>query len=365
MKKVVLIFCLLLTMILPVGVHPETLHLRTDSVAAMVLGGPPLCQIAEGSRFAWKNGEIEPLEGFFSFYTADQQPLEARYEVSDWASRGEVLRGCFLFSEAVDRLDGTLQPNGGQPGGAFKGFALDDTNRRWCFLLGIPSTAEAGEYSLKIRAYRGQRFILYRDAVQIHYRGFLSEEIVFNQALSELLTKADPRKVQEYRDLLAVLGAFHPRSVFHAGTLAVPVDSKRRTSGFADRRLYSYTDGGSSRSLHNGIDLAAPVGTPVFASGAGRVVLARERIISGNSVVIEHLPGVFSLYYHLEDIEVQEGQRLQRGQRIGTVGMTGLATGPHLHWELRVGGVAIDPDVFLELPMIDKSFFSNNIMDQN
>jgi hypothetical protein len=365
MKKVVLIFCLLLSGILPSGVHPDTLQLRTDSVAAMVLGGPPLCRVAEGSSFTWEDGELQPHEGLFSFYATDQQPLEARYEVSGWSSRGEVLRGCFLFSEAVDRLDGTLQQNGAESGAAFKGFALDDTNRRWCFLLGIPSTAEAGEYFMEIRAYRSRRFILYRATVQIRYRSFRSEEIAFNQALSELLTKPDPRKVQEYQDLRALLSAFHSRSIFHAGTLVVPVDSKRRTSGFADRRLYSYTDGGSSRSLHNGIDLAAPVGTPIFASGAGRVVLAKERVISGNSVVIEHLPGVFTLYYHLEDIEVQEGQRLHRGQRIGTVGMTGLATGPHLHWELRVGGVAVDPDVFVEFPMIDKSVFSHNIMDQN
>jgi murein DD-endopeptidase MepM/ murein hydrolase activator NlpD len=145
-----------------------------------------------------------------------------------------------------------------------------------------------------------RRFILYRTAVQIRFRSFQSEQIAFNQALSELLSKPDPRKVREYQDLLALLGTFHARSVFHAGTLAVPVDSTRRTSGFADRRLYSYSDGGSSRSLHNGIDLAAPVGTPVFASGARRVMLARERVISGNSVVIEHLPGVFTLYYHLQ-----------------------------------------------------------------
>jgi hypothetical protein len=301
----------------------------------------------------------------FSFYTADQQPLEARFEVSASASRGEVLRGCLLFSEAVERLDGTLYPNGGEPHTSFKGFALDDTGLRWCFLLGIPSTAEAGDYSLEIRAYRGRRFILHRSAVEIRHRSFRREEIAFNQALSELLTKPDPRKVEEYRDLMVLVNAFHPRSVYHGGTLAVPVEATRRTSGFADRRLYSYTDGGSSRSLHNGIDLAAPTGTPVFASAAGRVALARERIISGNSVVIEHLPGVFTLYYHLEDIEVQEGQRLYRGQRIGTVGMTGLATGPHLHWELRVGGVAVDPDVFVEIPMIDKTVFSHNIMDQN
>jgi len=365
MRSAVLLFCLLLSLVFPPGLHPDTLHLRADSVAAMVLGGNPLCQISEGSRFQWESGELQPLEGLFSFYTTNQRPLEARFEVSDQAPVGEVLRGSFVFSEAVDRLDGVLQRDGGEFDSSFKGFALDDTSLRWCILLGIPSTAEAGEYSLEIRASRGRRFILYTTYVDVRYRNFRSEEIAFNQSLSELLTKPDPRKTKEYQDLLRLLSTFNSRSVFHTETLAVPVAATRRTSRFADRRLYSYTDGGSSRSLHNGIDLAAPAGTPVFASGAGRVVLARERIISGNSVVIEHLPGVFTLYYHLEDIEVQEGQRLYRGQRIGTVGMTGLATGPHLHWELRVGGVAVDPDVFVELPIIDKTVISHNIIDQN
>ena len=82
-------------------------------------------------------------------------------------------------------------------------------------------------------------------------------------------------------------------------------------------------------------------------------------------MVIEHLPGVFSLYYHLQDIEVKEGQRLFQGQRIGTVGMTGLATGPHLHWELRVSGVAVEPDFFVGRPMIERAVFPHNILDQN
>jgi murein DD-endopeptidase MepM/ murein hydrolase activator NlpD len=364
MRKAAVVFCLIL-LVTPLWLHSDTIRLRTDSVAAMVLGGPPLCQVEEGSRFQWDKGELLPLEGLFSFYTTDQQPLEVRYQVSDSASRGEVLRGCFSFSESVDRLEGTLRQEVGEQVGSAKGFPLDDSFRRWCFLLGVASTAEAGEYFLELRAGKDRRFVVFRTSVQIHYRSFRSEEIAFNQALSELLTKPDPRKIQEYEDLLALLSTFHPRSVFHGGTLTIPVDSTRRTSGFADRRLYSYTDGGSSRSLHNGIDLAAPVGTPVFASGAGRVVLAAQRIISGNSVVIEHLPGVFTLYYHLEDIEVEEGQRLHQGQRIGTVGMTGLATGPHLHWELRVGGIAVDPDVLVETPMIDKSVFSHNIIRAN
>ncbi|UCF98286.1 MAG: M23 family metallopeptidase [Spirochaetaceae bacterium] len=365
MRRALCLLPLFLFLILPAGLYPDTLQLPPDSVAAMLLGGRPLCLVAEGSRYQLQDGELQPLEGLFSFYTTDQQPLRTRLEVSTSVARGEVLQGYFLFTESIGRVDVTLRHSGGDLRIPAKGFPLDDTARSWGFLLGIPSTAEAGAYSLEVRGSQGRRFILYRSEVDVRYRSFRSEEIAFNQDLSELMTTPDPRKTEEYRELLDILASFHARSVFQIGALSIPVEATRRTSRFADRRLYSYTDGGSSRSLHNGIDLAAPTGTAVFAAGAGRVVLAKERIITGNSVVIEHLPGVYSLYYHLQGFEVQPGQRLFQGQRIGTVGMTGLATGPHLHWELRVGGVAVDPDFFVENPMIDKSVFSHNIMDQN
>ena len=81
--------------------------------------------------------------------------------------------------------------------------------------------------------------------------------------------------------------------------------------------------------------------------------MASERIITGFTVVIEHLPGLYSLYYHLDSLSVREGQRVSQGDRIGTVGSTGLATGPHLHWEVRSAGVAVDPDLLVKRPLID------------
>jgi murein DD-endopeptidase MepM/ murein hydrolase activator NlpD len=365
MRKIPLLACLLVALLSPPPINPETLRLPADSVASMILGGRSYCLVSDRSRYEWKHGELIPLGGLFSYYAANQLPIEARFAVPEQADRGEVLGGYFQFNDTIDRLEVNLEQLDGDSSITVKGFPVDDVGRTWYFLLGIPSTADSGKYSLNVRGYRGRQYILYLADLEVRYKWFRSEEIAFNQSLSELMNSPDPRKVVEFHELREILASFHSRSLFHTGTFGIPVEATRRTSRFADRRLYSYTDGGSSRSLHNGIDLAAPKGTPVFASGAGRVVLAKERIITGNSVVIEHLPGVFSLYYHLQNIEVQEGQRLSQGQRIGTVGMTGLATGPHLHWELRVSGVAVDPDIFVSRPMIDKTVFSHNIMDQN
>ena len=101
--------------------------------------------------------------------------------------------------------------------------------------------------------------------------------------------------------------------------------------------------------------MAAPEGTSVYASGSGRGVFAKDRIITGKTVIIEHLPGVYGIYFHLNTIAVVRGDYVDKGQFIGTVGSTGLSTGNHLHWEIRVGGVAVDPNIFISSGVLDKA----------
>jgi murein DD-endopeptidase MepM/ murein hydrolase activator NlpD len=132
------------------------------------------------------------------------------------------------------------------------------------------------------------------------------------------------------------------------------VASTRRTSFFGDRRVFKYANGNEDTSIHAGVDYGVPTGTPVSACGPGRVVLARNRIVTGNSVVLEHLPGVYSLYYHLDSIAVNEGVMVDAGTLLGRAGATGLATGPHLHWEIRVAGENTDPDILMARPLLDK-----------
>ena len=87
--------------------------------------------------------------------------------------------------------------------------------------------------------------------------------------------------------------------------------------------------------------------------------MAENRIITGNTVIIEHLPGVYTLYYHLDSISTETDMIVKKGFEIGTVGVTGLVTGPHLHWELRVSTVAVDPLLFIDSHLIDKDEIMN------
>lgn len=121
------------------------------------------------------------------------------------------------------------------------------------------------------------------------------------------------------------------------------------TSPFGTRRSY---DGGPYSSYHSGQDFGAPAGVPILAPAAGRVALARPMQVRGNAILLDHGGGIFTGYWHLSEFKVVEGQEVAAGDVLGLVGTTGLSTGAHLHWELRVYGIAVDPLQFLTEPLI-------------
>jgi murein DD-endopeptidase MepM/ murein hydrolase activator NlpD len=114
-----------------------------------------------------------------------------------------------------------------------------------------------------------------------------------------------------------------------------------RISGvFGSQRVLN----GKLRSPHNGVDIAAPNGSPVLATTAGKVVLVHQDMFySGKTVMIDHGHGLSSVYIHMSKITVKKGERVSKGDQVGTVGMTGRATGPHLHWGISLFGTHLDP----------------------
>ncbi|MBN1279239.1 MAG: M23 family metallopeptidase [Chlorobium sp.] len=122
----------------------------------------------------------------------------------------------------------------------------------------------------------------------------------------------------------------------------------RISSMFGLKRSY---DGGPVTSYHKGIDISAPQGTPVKSTAEGRVILtgtvAEGYVLHGNTVVIDHGQGLTAIYMHLHSITVKEGQNVDKGEIIGTVGHTGISTAPHLHWGTYLYGTSVDPLLFL------------------
>ena len=122
-------------------------------------------------------------------------------------------------------------------------------------------------------------------------------------------------------------------------TFVLPIEGEG-TSGFGSPRRYA---AGGNVSYHNGADIGAPTGTPILATNAGRVLVADFYPIKGGFTLIDHGAGLYSYYLHQSAIEVEPEQLVERGQQIGQVGSTGLSTGPHLHWEMRLNGVPTNP----------------------
>jgi murein DD-endopeptidase MepM/ murein hydrolase activator NlpD len=108
---------------------------------------------------------------------------------------------------------------------------------------------------------------------------------------------------------------------------------------FGERRIFN----GEPRAPHSGADLQAAAGTPVHATNRGRVVLAKTLFFTGNTVILDHGLGIYSLYAHLSRIDVKSGQLVKNGQVVGLAGATGRVTAPHLHWGMRVQGARVDP----------------------
>ena len=217
-------------------------------------------------------------------------------------------------------------------------------------VLAVPNTAEAGFASISIEGAAG---VIQEIPLVIRERKFNSETVELNEALTGLRVDPDPVKTKEAEQLWAILNKTGTE-IYNAGAFSPPVTSTRRTSFFGDRRVYQYSNGKTDTTVHAGIDYGVPTGTPVRACAAGKVILAKPRIVTGNSVVIEHAPGIYSLYYHMSKIVVAEGAMVQAGTLLGESGSTGLATGPHLHWEIRVSGESADPDICIARPLLDK-----------
>jgi len=333
------------------------LLVHTLQAETVLLNDPSLmlCVTDAGARYTIVDGALHPTLGFFSLFPPSAKPLEPRIKVPSQGRPGDLVQVFVSSDEPLETVTVALQ-NPGKPDLSHAvGFraSSEGSQETWAAFVGVPSDASARAYALELRIAAGPRSCLLLKAFTLERRVFFSERIGLTKDLTALYSTPDPRKVAEYRVLARVLTTAHPDAVFETGALLMPFPQARRTSGYGDRREYMLADGTRELSIHEGLDLAEPSGAPVPASGRGRVVFASSRILTGNTVIIEHLPGLFSIYYHMSALAAAEGEMVEKGQIIGKVGMTGFATGPHLHWEIQSMGIAVDPDELTQGPLLD------------
>ena len=212
----------------------------------------------------------------------------------------------------------------------------------WHAIVGIPRSAKVGEYSIKVE--QGTERTTQRFRVQSKHYPEQHIQITNKRMVNPEKRDMD-RIIKESRIMKQ---AFTNWSESRVGNLRMdwPV-SGPISSPFGLTRFFN----DQPRKPHSGIDIAAPEGSPIKAPKSGKVLATGEYFFNGNTVILDHGQGFISMFCHLDSIEVQTGNLLRRGETLGTVGQTGRATGPHLHWSLNLNNVRIDPMLLLDKPI--------------
>ena len=211
-------------------------------------------------------------------------------------------------------------------------------------LLGIDLQDEPGVHELTIDAQLGEQMRHFSYQVFVVKEKFAVEHLKLPKDKVDLDDKAAARWKAEQEDIRKALAEESAMRLWQAGFIE-PVHGKR-TGIFGSVRIMN----GQARNPHNGEDIGAPLGTDVLASNDGVVRLTVDHIFSGRGIYVDHGLGLYSMYFHLSDVLVKEGDLIKAGQVIGKVCATGRATGPHLHWGMKMNGARVNPYALLELP---------------
>ncbi len=222
---------------------------------------------------------------------------------------------------------------------------IDDDPLRQFAYLPVHALLEPGTYTITVSYLAGRGLpVAQSRQVTVADGGYASQEIVLPDEKSDLL---DPTAVMAEEERVNQIWSTISPEPYWATFVRRPIGSEYPTSSpFGTRRIYSGGDS-TSYGYHSGQDFAAPNTVSVTAPIRGTVVMAEPMTIRGNAVIIDHGRGVLTGYWHLSEMHVVEGDEINAGDSIGLVGTTGRSTGAHLHWELQINGVAVDPMQFL------------------
>jgi hypothetical protein len=203
----------------------------------------------------------------------------------------------------------------------------------WVAMVGVPLKTSPGQQKI-VDLSTGKSYFF-----QVYDKEYKTQHIKLKNQRQVNPTASDLQRIQaETQKIKAALNPTWRITPLSPFPFMQPVKG-RLGSPFGLRRYFN----GQPRSPHSGLDIAAPQNMPVMAAAEGVIVDTGHYFFNGKSVFIDHGQGIVTMYCHLNEIDVSPGQSVYRGQPIGTVGKTGRATGPHLHWGVSLNGTMIDP----------------------
>jgi murein DD-endopeptidase MepM/ murein hydrolase activator NlpD len=221
-------------------------------------------------------------------------------------------------------------------------------------LLGIDMQDEPGTYELSVEVKQGEQAKQLSFNVQVAKEKFTVEHLKLPKDKVDLDEKSTARWKAEQQLVREAL-AENSRLKLWRSNFVEPVSGKR-TGIFGSVRIMN----GQARNPHNGEDIGAPMGADVAATNDGIVRITVDHIFSGKGVFVDHGLGFYSMYFHLSEVSVKDGDLITAGQIIGKVGATGRATGPHLHWGVKLNGARVNPYALLDLPFKNGSTSANS-----
>lgn len=280
---------------------------------------PPAYQVLLGRLGAELSGEPAPLP----MLTVQLDPAAVLQ------GRSVAIR--VALPEAL-ALRGTL---GAAPLAFFR-----DADGQWRALGGVPVLTPPGNLPLRIEAdLPDGRSVVQATHLRVLDARYPTENINLPPAVQDRLNRNREAIAREHALVNSIWPQVTPERLW-SGPFRMPAEG-RISSAFGTRRSYN---GGPVSSFHEGLDIANAVGTPVVAPARGRVVLAeRNLVVRGGAVILDHGQGVHTGFWHMAEVLVQPGQLVEAGQIIGRIGAEGMVTGPHLHWDVRIGTVNVDP----------------------
>lgn len=259
---------------------------------------------------------------------AAQSPIQVK--------QGEIVQLTLSLKEPVDSAVGKFLNQ--------EIYFYETADRQYAALIGIDFDQEPGSRSMEVTWKKGAASGTETYLIDVREASFSTEteSLTLPKGMVDLDPPTLARVEKEQKRQKEIFDAGIPHKLWE-GRFISPVQG-RAAGTFGLRRLMN----GQVRNRHTGEDIKAPEGTTVLASNTGKVILVGDFYFNGRAVFIDHGLGLFSMYFHLLNTTVKEGETVKKGDPIGAVGRSGRATGPHLHWGVRLNGARVNPFSLVE-----------------
>jgi murein DD-endopeptidase MepM/ murein hydrolase activator NlpD len=208
---------------------------------------------------------------------------------------------------------------------------------QWTTVLGVDLDVKAGDYTAEVRITKNGSVERRSIPISVKAGQYPIQRLTVADGFVALSPENTERALREAKEIEEIHNTISGEALWR-DSFVVPIPGGTGTN-FGSRRVFN----GESRNPHAGADLRATTGTPIRSANKGRVALAKNLFFTGNTVIVDHGLGIYTLYAHLSRIDVKKDATVERTQVIGLAGATGRVTGPHLHWGARVQNARVDP----------------------